>query len=56
MNWVRFDEQRPPVSGNYLTFDADRCYFSVLQYSSRHQAFNAFDCLNDASHALKVSH
>lgn len=57
MNWIKFDEQRPPKSGSYLTFDACANFLSVLHYSKKYDLFNAYDIQpKDKLYPLKVTH
>lgn len=40
--WKKFPDELPPESGQYLIC-CDNGYISVIHYSKRHNAWNAFD-------------
>lgn len=57
MNWIKFEEQCPAVSGKYLTFDSNVDYYAVLNYSAKHQVFNAYDYQKEYDlYPMKVTH
>lgn len=48
VKWIPVKERLPEASGEYLVFNAysdyaQRGYLYVIDYSSKHRAFNAFD-------------
>lgn len=55
--WIPVTERLPSKSGCYVVIDGK--YASVLNYSSRHQLFNAFDDLDPEyveRHAIMPTH
>lgn len=54
--WISVAERLPEKSGNYLTYDRDTDYTTVLGFSKRHELFNAYDCLDETNKALHVTH
>lgn len=53
--WISVDELLPDKSGMYLTISPSGIQ-TVLDYSYRHKAFNAFDLLPECRNALTVTH
>lgn len=53
IGWISVKDRLPEASGWYLVFTrAEQC--SVLSYSTRHMAFNAYDELPNTNYAFKT--
>lgn len=53
--WISTAERQPEESGAYLCRTAKRVYL-VVNYSKRHNTWNAFDSENEPKRALEVTH
>ena len=52
--WISVEERLPEKSGEVLTYRPN--FVTVMDYSIKHKAFNAFDDLESASYAIEVTH
>lgn len=53
--WISTAERQPEKTGLYLCYTKKRAYL-VLNYSKRHNTWNAFDSEDEPKHALEVTH
>lgn len=53
--WISTAERQPEESGAYLCRTAKRVYL-VVNYSKRHNTWNAFDSEDEPKHAMEVTH
>lgn len=54
IKWISVDDRLPEKSGEVLVYKPN--YMCVLDYSRKHQAFNAFDDLESVDYAIEVTH
>ncbi len=53
--WISTAERQPEKTGLYLCYTKKRVYL-VLNYSKRHNTWNAFDGEDEPKNALEVTH
>ena len=53
--WISTAERQPEKTGLNLCYTKKRVYL-VLNYSKRHNMWNAFDSEDEPKHALEVTH
>ena len=53
--WISTAERQPEKTGLYLCYTKKRVYL-VVDYSKRHNTWNAYDSEDEPKHALEVTH
>lgn len=54
--FISTKDSLPPVSGMYLVINKSGTHITTLEFSARHQSFNASDTTDDNSFAIEASY